>query len=168
MCGICGKLTWNQAPAVSSSLLERMNQTLTHRGPDDDGFFLESLSSSSTKGSGGLAMRRLSIIDLETGKQPVENEDKSVIAVYNGEIYNFQELRSDLTTRGHQFRTQTDSEVLTHGYEEWDLDLPTHLNGMFGFALWDKKNQRFLLVRDRMGIKPLYYALSKKSIGFWV
>ena len=149
MCGICGIYSSTGQP-VEHSLLRRMNIVLAHRGPDGEGYF--------TNGPVGLAMRRLAIIDLQTGDQPIFNEDRSVAVVFNGEIYNYRELRAELQKRGHRFYTQSDTEVLTHGYEEWGDDLPTHLNGMFAFALWDVRRQRLLLARDHLGIKPLYYA----------
>jgi asparagine synthase (glutamine-hydrolysing) len=127
-----------------------MNATLVHRGPDGEGYF--------TDGPVALAMRRLAIIDLQTGDQPIFNEDGTVAVVFNGEIYNYRDLRAELQARGHRFRTRSDTEVLVHGYEEWGDDLPQHLNGMFAFALWDARRQRLLLARDHLGIKPLYYA----------
>lgn len=129
---------------------ERMNRTLTHRGPDDAGYFVD--------GRIALAMRRLSIIDLEGGSQPIANEDGTVRVVYNGEIYNYLELRSDLESRGHRFETQSDTEVIVHLYEEYGEDCVTRLAGMFAFALWDGRGQRLLLGRDRLGIKPLFYS----------
>ena len=123
---------------------------LAHRGPDDQGFYL---------GSGaGLGMRRLSIIDLETGHQPVHNEDGSVWAVLNGEIYNFEELRARLARQGHRFYTGTDTEVIVHLYEEHGPRCVHWMRGMFAFAVWDERRRRLLLARDRLGIKPLYYA----------
>jgi len=168
MCGICGHLTWNTNSRVNPETLRKMNGTITHRGPDDEGFYEDTfpMPNSNQKGSIGLAMRRLSIIDLSSGKQPIENETKDVVVVYNGETYNFQELTDQLTGLGHTFKTKTDTETLVHGYEVWGLDMPSKLNGMFGFALWDKKKKRFLLVRDRMGIKPVYYAVLKNKIVF--
>jgi asparagine synthase (glutamine-hydrolysing) len=148
VCGICGIIRMDALP--DRAFLQRMNATLCHRGPDGEGYF--------TDGPVGLAMRRLAIIDLQTGDQPIFNEDRTVAVVFNGEIYNYRELRAELQKRGHRFYTQSDTEVLTHGYEEWGDDLPTHLNGMFAFALWDAQRQRLLLARDHLGIKPLYYA----------
>ncbi len=148
MCGIVGLFT--PAGAPDSALLARMNATLVHRGPDGEGTFVE--------GSIALGMRRLAIIDLQTGDQPLFNEDRSVVVVFNGEIYNYRELRAQLMQRGHHFATRSDTEVLVHGYEEWGDDLPRHLNGMFAFAIWDRVRQRLLLARDHLGIKPLYYA----------
>ncbi|MCG3203392.1 MAG: Asparagine synthetase [glutamine-hydrolyzing] 1 [Elusimicrobia bacterium] len=162
MCGICGELNWNSTTPVDPARLERMNRSLLHRGPDQDGFYMDQFSS----GSIGLAMRRLSIIDLTTGKQPIFNETRDVVVVYNGETYNFQEVRAELEAAGHIFKTHSDTEVLVHGYEVWGDSMPEKLNGMFAFALWDKKRERLLLGRDRMGIKPLYYALLKDKLIF--
>ncbi|MCB4757629.1 MAG: asparagine synthase (glutamine-hydrolyzing) [Elusimicrobia bacterium] len=168
MCGVCGKLIWKQPGTVSSPLLEGMNRSMTHRGPDDEGYFYDSLDPQKAgfSGSLGLAMRRLSIIDLVSGRQPIKNETGDVVVVYNGECYNFQDLRSELQNLGHTFTTNSDTEVLVHGYEEWGEEMPARLNGMFGFALWDRKKARLLLVRDRMGIKPLYYALFDHQLVF--
>lgn len=148
MCGICG--FYGEQASLSNETLERMNRALVRRGPDEGGLFRDS--------GVGLAMRRLSIIDLAGGRQPIQNEDNTVWVVFNGEIYNYRELRAVLTQRGHQFRTHTDTEVLVHLYEEYGDDLVHHLRGMFAFALWDVRRRRGLLVRDRLGIKPLFYA----------
>ena len=122
---------------------------IVHRGPDDEGLYM---------GSGvALGMRRLSIIDLQSGHQPISNEDGSVWVVFNGEIYNFEALRQTLECRGHRFRTQTDTEVIAHLYEDHGPELVNHLRGMFAFAVWDQRRRRLLLARDRLGIKPLYY-----------
>lgn len=162
MCGICGQISWKNSNPFDRPLLERMNKSITHRGPDDDGFFVDEFKG----GSVGLAMRRLAIIDLATGKQPIENETGDVVVVYNGEIYNFQELRSDLEAQGHKFKTKSDTEVIVHGYEVWGDDVANKLNGMFAFAIWDKKKQRLVLARDRMGIKPLYYSIGGDKLTF--
>lgn len=131
-------------------LARSMASTLAHRGPDQEGVFCDDRVS--------LAHRRLSIIDLsENGRQPMTNEDGSVIIVFNGEIYNFAELRAELQSRGHRFASRSDTEVIIHGYEEWGIDAINRLRGMFAFALWDKRKKRLLLARDRIGIKPLYY-----------
>ena len=144
MCGICG-FSWND-----EALIRRMADRIVHRGPDQEGFFC-------TDGM-SLGFRRLSIIDLsENGSQPMFNEDNTVCLVFNGEIYNFQELRPQLEAKGHRFRSNTDSEVILHGYEEYGIDVVNHLRGMFGFALYDTVRRRLLLARDRIGIKPLYY-----------
>ena len=145
MCGICG-FTGSPAPET----LAAMTRAITHRGPDEDGFFSD--------GRVNLGMRRLSIIDVETGQQPVYNETERICAVFNGEIYNFQELRRDLETAGHRFSTDhSDTEVIVHLYEEHGDRFAEFLNGMFAIALWDRERGRLLLVRDRMGVKPLFY-----------
>lgn len=144
MCGITGF-----AGLQDLQLLKRMTAALVHRGPDDEGFYSDEHVS--------LGMRRLSIIDLEGGHQPIHNEDKTIWVVFNGEIYNFKELREELTQKGHAFYTKTDTEVIVHLYEEFGEDCVHHLRGMFAFALWDKNREQLLLARDRIGIKPLHY-----------
>lgn len=158
MCGIVGKINFDRAEPVSSVLLRQMMDRMKHRGPDGSGTFVA--------GFIGLGHRRLSIIDLDTGGQPLANEDETVWVVYNGEIYNFVELRTELQARGHIFRTTTDTEVIVHLYEELGEQCVTRLRGMFAFALWDERTQLLLLARDRVGIKPLYYATSSKSLIF--
>ncbi|HEY2937253.1 MAG TPA: asparagine synthase (glutamine-hydrolyzing), partial [Gaiellaceae bacterium] len=142
MCGICGIAGGDPAA------LAAMCATLVHRGPDSDGSFVD--------GDAGLAARRLSIIDLETGDQPISNEDGTVTVVQNGEIYNYEELRRELERAGHRFRTHGDTEVLVHGYEEWGERFPERLRGMFAIAVWDGRARRLVLARDPYGIKPLY------------
>jgi asparagine synthase (glutamine-hydrolysing) len=148
MCGICGY--FGDGANISGLTLERMNLTLERRGPDDQGVFREP--------GVGLAMRRLSIIDLGGGHQPIHNEDRSVWVVFNGEIYNYRELRDALLKRGHHFETSSDTEVIVHLYEEYGDDFVKHLRGMFAIALWDARRKRGLIARDRLGIKPLFYA----------
>ncbi len=162
MCGISGQLIWGGPNKIDTALLERMNRSLTHRGPDDEGYFTDTFSN----GAIGLAMRRLAIIDLSTGHQPIFNETNDVVIVYNGETYNFQELRSELQALGHTFKTKSDTEVIVHGYEVWGIDVAAKLNGMFAFAIWDKKKERLVIARDHMGIKPLYYANIKNQLVF--
>ncbi len=157
MCGIAGIANLDGRP-VAAADLRRMCAALSHRGPDDEGFYLAP--------NVGLGMRRLSIIDLATGRQPVCNEDGTVWAVFNGEIYNFQELRRDLEARGHSFYTATDTEVIVHLYEERGAGCVEELRGMFAFAVWDEREQRLLLARDRVGIKPLYYWHSGGRLAF--
>ena len=153
MCGICG-FSWND-----EALIRKMADRIVHRGPDQEGFFCTDSMS--------LGFRRLSIIDLsENGSQPMFNEDNTVCLVFNGEIYNFQELRPLLEARGHRFRSHTDSEVILHGYEEYGIDVVNHLRGMFGFALYDTARKRLLLARDRIGIKPLYYTEQNGRLVF--
>ena len=152
MCGIAGYITHGQAPDLGAALRE-MASAIAHRGPDDEGF----IETSSADGEYriGLAHRRLSIIDLSTGHQPMQNEDGSVHLVFNGEIYNFKELRSELIARGHRFTTHSDTETIVHAYEEWGTACVERFNGMFAFALWDARQQRLFLARDRFGKKPL-------------
>ena len=150
MCGIAGIVHTDPGHPVSRELLQRMTTAMAHRGPDADGFHL---------GRGvGLGHRRLSIIDLSTGDQPMFNEDGTIAVVFNGEIYNFPELRDELAARGHRFATRSDTEVIVHGYEEHGPEWVARLRGMFALALWDDPNRRLLLARDRAGKKPLYYA----------
>src|SRR5438105_4414635 len=153
MCGICGVLTFGaSAGPVAEPTLHAMADTLRHRGPDSDGFFV------SPDHHVGLGFRRLSIVDLATGDQPMANEDESIWLVFNGEIYNHAALRPGLEARGHHFRSRCDAEVILHLYEEYGPDCVDHLRGMFAFALWDERKRQLLLVRDRIGVKPLYYA----------
>ncbi|MCA1554838.1 MAG: asparagine synthetase B, partial [Chloroflexi bacterium] len=136
--------------------LARMTAAIHHRGPDDDGFF---------RGDGvALGMRRLSIIDLANGQQPIWNEDESCCIVYNGELYNFRELRPQLAALGHVFRTQSDTEVVLHAYEQWGVDCLSRFNGMFALALWDGRTRTLLLARDRIGEKPLYYFRDRERL----
>jgi len=158
MCGICGILYCGEERRVQRDTLAQMNAQIVHRGPDDDGFFVE--------GNVGLAMRRLSIIDIRTGQQPISNEDKSLWIVYNGEIYNHRELRSKLEARGHRYRTKSDTETIVHLYEEYGRDCVQHLRGMFAFAIWDRRLRRLFIARDRLGIKPLYYFYDDKKFIF--
>jgi asparagine synthase (glutamine-hydrolysing) len=158
VCGICGKLNFDRADAVSPALLKSMADTIQHRGPDDEGYY--------TAGPVGLGFRRLSIIDLAHGHQPLSNEDGTVWIAFNGEIYNFKELREFLLSKGHKFSTQTDTEVIVHLYEEFGEGCVEKLRGMFAFAIWDERNKTMFIARDRVGIKPLYYYLSEKSLIF--
>jgi asparagine synthase (glutamine-hydrolysing) len=150
MCGIAGRFNFDPRQPVDREVLAAMTDAVAHRGPDAAGYYL---------GRGvGLGHRRLSIIDLATGDQPLGNEDASVQVVFNGEIYNFAEVRAELVSRGHHFRTGSDTEVIVHGYEEWGERCVDRFRGMFAFAVWDEKARRLLLARDRVGVKPLYYA----------
>ena len=157
MCGIAGIMSLDGRPVVTEDV-RAMCAAMVHRGPDDEGFFLGS--------EVALGMRRLSIIDLHSGHQPLSNEDGSVWVVFNGEIYNFPALRRQLVQRGHRFATQTDTEVIVHLYEDCGPDLVDHLRGMFAFAVWDERRKQLLLGRDRLGIKPLYYADLGGSLVF--
>ena len=158
MCGITGKMYFAPFRQVDERLLQEMTDTLMHRGPDESGYFAD--------GSLGLGVRRLSIIDLQTGHQPVFNEDESKVIVFNGEIYNFQAITSDLSARGHRFRTAGDTEAILHAYEEYGPDCVHHLNGMFAFAIYDRKRRSLFLARDRLGIKPLYYYRAADQFAF--
>jgi asparagine synthase (glutamine-hydrolysing) len=148
MCGICGVFNLNGAPA-DDDLVRRMTTAIRHRGPDGSGTYFA--------GPIGLGHRRLSIIDLDGGAQPMGSDDGRLQVVFNGEVYNFIELREELTGKGHTFRTRSDTEVIIHGYEEWGLDVVRRFNGIFAFALWDANRQQLLLARDHLGVKPLYY-----------
>lgn len=150
MCGIVGLFDTCGKSEIERELLGRMNQTLFHRGPDEGEIY--------TEPGLGLGHRRLSIIDVSDGHQPLFNEDGSVVVVFNGEIYNFQELAVELTELGHTFRTHSDTEVIVHGWEEWGESCVDHFRGMFAFGLWDRNQEILFLARDRLGIKPLYYA----------
>jgi asparagine synthase (glutamine-hydrolysing) len=158
MCGICGIFHSDPEQPVNRDVLALMNRQIVHRGPDDDGFFLEK--------NVGLAMRRLSIIDVKTGHQPIRNEDESIWIVFNGEIYNHQELRNALQARGHRYRSRSDTETIVHLYEEYGRDCVHHLRGMFAFAIWDRARRRLFIARDRLGIKPLYYRYDSKTLLF--
>jgi asparagine synthase (glutamine-hydrolysing) len=151
MCGIVGVMDVQGKRALSRALLSRMNETQHHRGPDAGGLHFEP--------GLGLGHRRLSIIDLSTGQQPLFNEDGSVVVVFNGEIYNYQELIPELTRLGHVFRTKSDTEVIVHGWEQWGEECVRRFRGMFALALWDRNQETLFLARDRLGVKPLYYAL---------
>ena len=154
MCGICGIIRKGD----NKDIIKKMNDRIMHRGPDGEGYYID--------GDVAFGHRRLSIIDLSTGDQPIYNEDGSVVTVYNGEIYNYLELRCELESLGHEFKTKSDTEVLVHGYEEWHTDLPKHLRGMFAFAIYDKNRNEIFLARDNFGIKPLYYANMNDSFMF--
>jgi asparagine synthase (glutamine-hydrolysing) len=149
MCGIVG-IVRNDGKPVDEQLLSRMNDAIRHRGPDDDGFYVN--------GSAGLAMRRLAIIDLKSGAQPIHNQDRSSWIVFNGEIYNYLELREKLEKLGHTFYTNSDTEAIVHAYDQYGTDCPKHLRGMFAFAIWNERTQELFLARDRVGKKPLLYA----------
>jgi len=151
MCGIAGILAVRGSPAISRALLEDMNGRLAHRGPDGAGCHVEP--------EVGLAHRRLSIIDLETGEQPMFNEDGTVCVVFNGEIYNFRPLVDELAALGHRFHTRSDTEVIVHAWEQWGIECVSRFDGMFAFAVWDRNRRTLFLARDRLGIKPLHYAL---------
>jgi len=158
MCGICGVFYTDRTRRVERNTLAEMNQRIVHRGPDDDGFFVEE--------NIGLAMRRLSIIDIKTGHQPIANEEENVWIVYNGELYNHQDLRKHLEARGHRYRTRSDTETIVHLFEEYGRDCVKYLRGMYAFAIWDRRKRELFIARDRLGIKPLYYRYDGKSLLF--
>ena len=158
MCGICGQYNSRSRTPAEREIIEKMTRSLAHRGPDDEGYYLS--------GPLGLGFRRLSIIDLEGGHQPMTDRAQSVWVVFNGEIYNYPELRAELLGKGHAFRTQSDTEVILHGYKQWGLDVFNHLNGMFGLAIWDVERRRLVLARDSMGIKMVYYRLTEDTVQF--
>ena len=158
MCGIIGIFNLNGEP-VSPGLLRKMTDAVKHRGPDSEGFYVDSFV--------GLGHRRLSILDLSrAGHQPMTTEDKELAITYNGEIYNFQDLRMELESLGHKFRSRSDTEVVLHAYAEWGPDCTHRFNGMFAFAIWDRRQQELFIARDRYGIKPLYYAFSQTTFLF--
>jgi asparagine synthase (glutamine-hydrolysing) len=158
MCGIAGIIKFDRDARVNSDTIRQMCTVMSHRGPDDDGFYVS--------GQVGIGMRRLSIVDLARGHQPISNEDETAWIVFNGEIYNHAELREQLQTRGHHYRTNSDTETIVHLYEEYGRDCVRHLRGMFAFAIWDTKKQHLFIARDRLGIKPLYYRLTPESLAF--
>ena len=158
MCGICGIVHYGTGRRASEAALVEMNQQIVHRGPDDAGTLVSDAA--------GLAMRRLSVIDLKTGHQPLSNEDGTIWIVFNGEIYNHAELRPDLIARGHTYRTHSDTESIVHLYEEYGQDCVRHLRGMFAFAIWDKVRHILFTARDRLGIKPFYYCVHNGTFLF--
>ena len=158
MCGICGIVNLIESDPVDRMTIERMTDALAHRGPDDAGCFV--------KGQVGLGHRRLSIIDLSGGKQPMFNEDRSAAIVFNGEIYNHRDLAAVLTSAGHTYKTRSDTETILHAYEEYGDDCVQQFRGMFGFAIWDQRKRRLLLARDRLGVKPIYYYRNGRFLAF--
>jgi asparagine synthase (glutamine-hydrolysing) len=158
MCGIAGQFNFERGEPVDRETIVRMARSIAHRGPDDEGFFIA--------GPLGLGFRRLSIIDLAGGHQPMSDAEETVWIIFNGEIYNYKELRAELQDKGHQFRTNSDTEVIIHGYKEWGTDVFNHLNGMFGLAIWDMRNERLVVARDPMGIKLIYYRLADGQLTF--
>jgi asparagine synthase (glutamine-hydrolysing) len=158
MCGICGQFNFVDQEPVYPETVARMARSIIHRGPDDEGYSFD--------GPLGLGFRRLSIIDLAGGHQPMSDSEEKIWVVFNGEIYNFKELRSDLEGRGHKFRTNSDTEVIVYGYKEWGTKIFSRLNGMFGVAIWDVDKRRLVVARDAMGIKLIYYRLSDGQLTF--
>jgi asparagine synthase (glutamine-hydrolysing) len=158
MCGIAGQFNFQRHQPVERETIVRMARSIAHRGPDDEGFFIA--------GPVGLGFRRLSIIDLAGGHQPMSDAGQTVWVIFNGEIYNYKELRRELQSKGHQFKTSCDTEVIVHGYKEWGTQVFDRLNGMFGLAIWDVSNQRLVVARDAMGIKLIYYKIDNGTLTF--
>jgi asparagine synthase (glutamine-hydrolysing) len=158
MCGICGQFNFASDEPVEQAMVRRMTDSIAHRGPDDEGYFFS--------GPLGLGFRRLSIIDLAGGHQPMSDAEETVWVIFNGEIYNFKELRAELEQRGHHFRTRCDTEVIVHGYKQWGTEVFNHLNGMFAVAIWDVKKRHLIVARDAMGIKPVYYRIANGQVTF--
>jgi len=158
MCGISGQFNFVRNEPVEPEMIRGMTRTMVHRGPDDEGYFIS--------GSLGFGFRRLSIIDLAGGHQPMSDVEGKVWVIFNGEIYNYLELRSELEAQGHRFRTRSDTEVIVHGYKQWGTDVFNHLNGMFGVAIWDVDRRRLVVARDAMGIKLIYYRMVRGQLSF--
>ncbi len=158
MCGICGFVYQDPERRTDPADLDRMCAAIVHRGPDDQGTFV--------RNNIALGMRRLSIIDLESGAQPIFNETNDCLIVFNGEIYNYRSIREELEKKGHRFKTSSDTETILHAFEEWGKNCVTRLNGMFAFAIWDERNKRLFMARDRLGIKPIYYYVDKDRLVF--
>src|SRR5574344_2958450 len=158
MCGITGFVNKKNTKKEKDKIIHGMADMIKHRGPDGEGYYVDDECA--------FAHRRLSIIDLSTGGQPMYNEDNSIVIVYNGEVYNYIELKDELKKCGHVFKNKSDTEVLIHGYEEWGQELPKHLRGMFAFAIWDSNNKKLFMARDNWGIKPLYYCLFNETFMF--
>ncbi len=158
MCGIAGQFNFQRREPVDRETIVRMARSIAHRGPDDEGYLIS--------GALGLGFRRLSIIDLTGGHQPMSDAEETIWIIFNGEIYNYKELRAELQDKGHQFRTNSDTEAIIHGYKEWGTDVFNHLNGMFGLAIWDAPNERLVVARDAMGIKLIYYKTDSGTLTF--
>jgi len=158
MCGICGQFNFGSKTPVLRQDVERMTRSIRHRGPDDEGYYIA--------GPLGFGFRRLSIIDLAGGHQPMSDREESVWVIFNGEIYNFPELKAELEGYGHAFRTKCDTEVIIHGYKQWGDEVLNHLNGMFGLAIWDARKERLVIARDPFGIKLIYYKIDDDRVYF--
>jgi asparagine synthase (glutamine-hydrolysing) len=158
MCGIAGQFNYSSGEPVERQTIVQMARSIAHRGPDDEGFFIT--------GPVGLGFRRLSIIDLASGHQPMSDAEETVWVIFNGEIYNYKELREELQSKGHQFKTNSDTEVIVHGYKEWSTQVFDRLNGMFGLVIWDVPYQRLVVARDAMGIKLVYYKIENGTLTF--
>ncbi|MCK5605721.1 asparagine synthetase B, partial [Candidatus Pacearchaeota archaeon] len=158
MCGICGQYNFQSNKPIDAMVIKQMTQSLVHRGPDDEGYYIS--------GPIGLGFRRLSIIDLTGGHQPMTDDQEKIWIVFNGEIYNFPDLREELRSFGHSFRTKSDTEVIIYGYKQWGEDVLNHLDGMFGLAIWDEREMKLIIARDAMGIKPIYYREDRWGLHF--
>src|SRR5246500_5264830 len=158
MRGICGQYNFGTLAPARRADIELMAESISHRGPDDEGYFVA--------GPLGFGFRRLSIIDLAGGHQPMSDHEQSVWVIFNGEIYNFPELKRELQSHGHVFRTNSDTEVIIHGYKQWGDEVLNRLNGMFGLAIWDARQKRLVLARDPFGIKLLYYRIDGDTLYF--
>src|SRR5258708_4755189 len=158
MCGICGQYNFEKLAPVRRADIRVMTDSISHRGPDDEGYFIA--------GPLGFGFRRLSIIDLAGGHQPMSDQEESIWVIFNGEIYNFLELKRELQSHGHVFRTNSDTEVIIHGYKQWGDEVLSRLNGMFGLAVWDVNRRRLMLARDPSGIKLVYYRIHGGSLWF--
>src|SRR6202161_1264877 len=158
MCGICGQFNFGSPVPVQRRDIEAMANSISHRGPDDEGYYIA--------GPIGFGFRRLSIIDLGGGHQPMSDREESVWVVFNGEIYNFLDLKRELEGYGHVFRTKSDTEVIIHGYKQWGDEVLNHLNGMFGLAIWDARKERLIVARDPFGIQLIYYKFAKDWVSF--
>ncbi len=158
MCGICGQFNYKNNTPVDKETIKRMTSSIVHRGPDDEGFYINQ--------SLGFGFKRLSIIDLSGGHQPMSDIDQNIWIIFNGEIYNFPELRKELESYGHKFQSHSDTEVIIYGYKQWGVEVFNHLNGMFGVAIWDNIKKRLIISRDRMGIKLVYYHIDNETLTF--
>ncbi len=168
MCGITGAVWFDPSQRIAPEIIDRMTDVLIHRGPDDRGQYYSEFQSDAagcTPGV-GLGFRRLSIIDLAGGHQPMSNEDESIWMVFNGEVYNYKQLRHRLDGTGHYYRTDCDAESVIHLYEDLGTDCFQHLNGMFAVAIWDRNRRQLVLARDRLGKKPLFYQFSRQQLLF--
>ena len=159
MCGIAGQFNYARGDRVDPDVIRTMTRSISHRGPDDEGYLMS--------GGLGLGFRRLSIIDLAGGHQPMADGEETVWIIFNGEIYNFKEMRAELEQRGHSFQTRSDTEVIIHGYKEWGTGVFGRLNGMFGVAIWDVKRQRLVVARDAMGIKLGVLPRRQRATDVW-
>ena len=158
MCGICGIVDHNNIVSDKLIYVKKITNKLIHRGPDNEGFFEDKIVS--------FGFKRLSILDVNKGNQPIYSPDKSIVSIFNGEIYNFKEIKKELENSGYKFISNSDSEIIPYAYEKWGIEFVKKLNGMFAIAIYDKKKQNTFLIRDRLGIKPLYYYIYKNTLIF--